>query len=142
MAKPMKMKVPIEIDSDLLVQFNRISAVLGISPARYIESYLKDLLASLGQDPALYVANELFFNSYPSRELAEAAAEKFEAYAIEQKLEGNGVASVISTEVVEYQSGFWRVKVNHLTHRGWRVVASDLWEDGDENEGEEWKGKS
>jgi hypothetical protein len=133
MAKPVKVKVPIEIDSDLLVQFNRISAVLGISPARYIETYLKDLLASLGQDPALYVANELFFNSYRSRELAEAAAEK---------LEGNGATSVISTEVVEYQDGFWRVKVNHLTHRGWRVVASDLWEDGDEDEGEEWKGKS
>jgi hypothetical protein len=136
------MKTPIEIDSDLLVHFNRISAILGISPAKYIETYLKDLSADLGHDPALHVANELFYQSYRSRELAEAAAEKLEAYAIEQKLEGNRTASVITTDIVEYQSGFWRVKVNHLTRLGWRVVASDLWEDGDEDEGEEWKGSA
>jgi hypothetical protein len=131
-------KTTVEIDSDLLVQFNRISAILGISPARYIESYLKDLPANLGQDPVLHVSNELFFESYRSRELAEAAAERLEAYAVEQQLEGSRVASVVSTEVVEYQTGFWRVKVNHLTRYGWRVVASDLWED-DEDEGEDWK---
>jgi hypothetical protein len=141
MAKPMKTKVPIEIDSDLLVQFNRISAILGISPAEYVESYLKDLPANLGLDPVLYVANELYFESYQSRELAEAAAARLEAYAVEQKLDGNNIASVITTEVIEYQAGFWRVKVNHLTRLGWRVIASDLWGD-DDDEGEEWKQQS
>jgi hypothetical protein len=136
------MKTTIEIDSDLLVTFNRISAVLGIPAAQYIESYLKDLPANLGQDPVLHVADELFYQSYRSQELAEAAAERFEAYAIEQQLEGNHAASVICTEVVLFQTGFWRVKVNHLTRLGWRVVASDLWEDGDENECEKWKGEA
>jgi hypothetical protein len=100
------MKITIDIDSSLLVQFNRVSAVLGVSPDRYIESYQKDLPANLGRDPVLFVANELFFQSYPFRELAQAAAEQLEAYAVEQKLEGNHAASVISTEVVEYQTGF------------------------------------
>jgi hypothetical protein len=66
------MQTSIEIDSDLLIQFNWISAILGISPARYIETYLKDLPpASLGQDPVLYVANELFCQSFrsPGRKL-------------------------------------------------------------------------
>jgi hypothetical protein len=64
---------------------------------------------------------------------------RLEAYAVEQRLEGNHAASVISTEVVEYQTGFWRVKVNHLTRLGWRVVASDLWGEDDEHQGEDWK---
>jgi hypothetical protein len=48
----------IEIDSELLFHFNRVAAVLGIAPAKYIESFLKELPANLGLDPVLFVANE------------------------------------------------------------------------------------
>jgi hypothetical protein len=135
------MKTTIEIDSDLLVQFNRISDILGISPAKYVESYLKALPADLGLDPVLHVANELFYESYRSPELAQAAAERLEAYAVEQKLEGNAAAGVISAEAVQYQTGFWRVKVSHLTWGSWHLIASDLWGE-DDDEGEEWKQQS
>ena len=49
--------------------------------------------------------NELFYESYPSRDLAQAAAERFETFAIEQKLECNTYVGTVSTSVEEYQRG-------------------------------------
>ena len=71
------------------------------------------------------IASELFYESYRSRKLAEAAAERFEAFEISEKLNGNPDASTVTTEVVEYQLGFWRVKVHLLTKTGWKLIAWD-----------------
>ena len=137
------MKLSLEVDVRLLKPYERVARILGVPVARYIESYLKALLDDLGLDPVQHVANELFYESYRSRRLAEAAAEKLEAFAIEQKLEGNAMASVITTEVVEYQQGFWRVKVHFLTKTGWKLVAADLLgeDDDEESESDWWKGR-
>src|ERR1700693_4427182 len=105
------MKLPIEVDVRLLKPYERVAGILGVPVARYVESYLKALLDDLGLDPVQHVANELFYESYRSRELAEAAAEKLEAYAISEKLEDNPAASIITTEVTEYRPDDWRVKV-------------------------------
>jgi hypothetical protein len=134
-------KTCLEVDPELLAPYIRVAEILGVPFRRYVETYLEPLLNDLSPDPVQHIAFEMSHQSYQSRELAEAAAGRLEAYAIEQKLEGNAAASVICTEVAEYQAGFWRVKVNHLTRFGWRVVAADLWED-DNDEGEEWKGEA
>jgi hypothetical protein len=123
------LKLHLEIDRDLLAPYNRVAGILGISPARYIQSYLVALLNDLGSDPALHIASELSYESYPSRQLAEAAAERLEADAITEKLNGNSVASSVTTDVVEHQRGLWRVKVHILTKTGWNLIAWDLWDE-------------
>jgi hypothetical protein len=125
------LKLHLEIDRDLLAPNNQGTGIPDISPERYIESYLVALLNDLAGDPVLHVANELFYQSYPSRELAEEAAEGFEADAISEKLNGNSDASTVATEVVEYQRGFWRVKIHLLTKTGWKLIAWDLWDEED-----------
>jgi hypothetical protein len=131
------LKLHLEIDRELLAPYDRVAGILGISPSRYIQSYLAALLKDLGSDPVLHIASELSFESYPSRKLAEAAAEKLEADAISEKLNGNSDASTVATEVVEYQRGFWRVKVHLLTKTGWKMIAWDLWDEDDSADG--WK---
>jgi hypothetical protein len=131
------LKLHLEIDRELLAPYNQVAGILGISTARYIESYLGALVHDLSPDPVQHIANELFYESYRSRELAEAAAERFEAFAIEEKLKGNSAAGTITTEVTEYQPGFWRVKVHYLTKTGWKLIAWDLWDEDDRADG--WK---
>jgi hypothetical protein len=81
---PMKtdLKIPFEIDRLLLVQYDLVAKILGIPVRRYVESYLQALINDLSPDPVEHIANEIFYESYRSRELAEAAAERLEAYAI------------------------------------------------------------
>jgi hypothetical protein len=141
----MPMKTPIKIERQLLVHYRQVARILGIPTARYVETYLKILLTDLSLGPLEHIANELFYKSYDSREQAEAAAERFEAFAVEQRLAGNGDAGTITTEVVEHLPDDWRVKAYYLYKAGWRVIASDLWgededdEDKRDREGEEWK---
>jgi hypothetical protein len=134
--------IPIDVDRLLLVQYNTVAKILGVPVSRYLESYLRILSDELASNPLEWIANELFHNRHASREAAEAAAERFEAYAIEEKLAGNAAASTISASVAEYLPGDWRVKVHHLTRRGWRLIASDLWEEeDDQDESDWWKGQ-
>jgi hypothetical protein len=134
------LKTPLEIDRELLAAYDRVAGILGIPTSRYIESYLKALLNDLGSDPVQHIASELFYKSYRSRELAEAAAERFEAFAISEKLEGNTAASTVTTEVVEYRPDDWRVKVYNLFKGRWRLIASDPWgEDDEEDATDAWK---
>jgi len=134
------LKTPLEVDRDLLAAYDRVAGILGILTARYVESYLKALLSDLGSDPIQHIANELFYESYWSRELAEAAAERLEAYAIGEKLEDNPAASIITTEVTEYRPNDWRVKVYNLIKGRWRLIASDLWgEDEEDDAADSWK---
>jgi hypothetical protein len=131
------LKLHLEVDRELLAAYDRVAGILGIPTSRYVESYLKALLSDLGSDPVQHIANELSYESYRSRKLAEAAAERFEAFAISEKLQGNTAASTVTTEVVEYQRGFWRVKVHCLTKAGWRLIAWDLWDEDDR--ADSWK---
>jgi hypothetical protein len=135
-------RLPLEVDQELLTTYNRIAVILGVPVSRYIESYVRVLLDDLGPDPVQHIAEELFHESYRSRVLAEAAAERLEAFAIEEKLRGNALASTVTTELVEYQRGYWRVKVHYLTKAGWKLVAADLWgeDDEEENESDWWRG--
>jgi hypothetical protein len=128
------MKTSLKISGDILGQYGRVAGILGIPLQRYVERYLKILTDELEADPLEWIANEFFHTPYRSRKLAEAAAEKFEGYAIDENLAGNADGT-ISTSVTEYAPGDWRVKVHYLSKHGWRLIASDLWED----EGEEWK---
>ena len=125
------LKLHLEIDRELLAPTNQGAGIPDISPERYIESYLVALLNDLAGDPVLHIANELFYQSYPSQELAEAAAERFEADAISKKLDGNSTASTATTEVVQYRRASWRVKVHLLTKTGWKLMAWDLWDEDD-----------
>ena len=125
------LKLHLEIDRDLLAPTNQGAGIPDISPERYIESYLVALLNDLAGDPVLHIANELFYQSYPSRELAEEAAEAFEADAISEKLNGDSAPSTVTTEVVQYRRGSWRVKVHLLTKTGWKLIAWDLWDEED-----------
>jgi hypothetical protein len=136
--------IPIEVDRQLLVKYTLVARILGIPLLRYVESYLQTLLTDLTPDPVQHIANELFYESYRSRDLAEAAAERFETFAIEQKLEGNARVGTVSTSVEEYQKGCWRVKVHYLTAAGWNLIASDLWgeDDQDEDGANWWKGQA
>jgi hypothetical protein len=126
------LKLHLEIDQELLAPCNQVAGIPGISSVSdYIERYLVALLNDLAGEPVLHIFNDLFYQSYPSRELAEAAAEGFEADAISKKLDGNSSASTVTTEVVQYRRGFWRVKVHLLTKTGWKLIAWDLWDEED-----------
>jgi hypothetical protein len=127
-------KIPLRVDPSLLSNYAQVATILGVPLQQYVESYLRILTDELEANPLEWIANEFFHTPYRSRKLAEAAAEKFEAYAIDENLTGNAEGT-ISTSVTEYAPGDWRVKVHYLSQHGWRLVASDLWED----EGEEWK---
>jgi hypothetical protein len=48
-----------------------------------------------------------------------------------EKLNGDSTASTVTTEVVQYRRGFWRVKVHLLTKTGWKLIAWDLWDEDD-----------
>jgi hypothetical protein len=64
----------------------------------------------------------------PKRECALAAAERFEAFAIEEKLKGSPHIGMVATKVIEHD-GHWAVKPDYLsTSKGnkWRTIASDL----------------
>jgi hypothetical protein len=137
------LKLHLEIDRELLAAYDRVAGILGILTSRYVESYLKALLSDLGSDPVQHIANELFCESYRSRKLAEAAAERFEAFAISEKLQGNTAASTVTTEVTEYRPDDWRVKVYNLFKGRWKLIASTLWEEDDEDDAaDSWKGDS
>jgi hypothetical protein len=41
------LKLHLEIDRDLLAPYNRVAGILGISPSRYIQSYLAALVKDL-----------------------------------------------------------------------------------------------
>jgi hypothetical protein len=123
------LKLHLEIDRELLAPYNQVAGIPDISPSRYIERYLVALLKDLAGDPVLHIANDLFYQSYPSRELAEEAAEGFQAAATSKKLDGESAGGAVTTEVVQYRRGFWRVKVHLLTKTGWKLMAWDLWDE-------------
>jgi hypothetical protein len=127
----------IRIKSQLLKPYRQVAKILGIPTASYLENYLAGTLSSDVGD----IAEEFCSVSYPSQKNAEAAAERFEAYAIEEKL-GNPDISTFTTNVVERSPGNWSVKVSYLFRGRWKLITTDLWdEDGDDDrdESESWK---
>jgi hypothetical protein len=44
------LKIPLEVDRELLLTYNKVARVLGVPMARYVESYLEALLNNLGSD--------------------------------------------------------------------------------------------
>jgi hypothetical protein len=75
------------------------------------------------------IGEEFRWTCYPKRECALAAAERFEAFAIEEKLKGSPHIGMVATKVLEHE-GHSAVKPDCLsTSKGskWRTIASDLW---------------
>lgn len=132
--------LPLEVDRELLEPYDRVARLLGVPFRGYVENYLRILASELETHPLQYIANEYVHTRYASRELAQAAAERFETYAIEEKLGGNSEVDTISASVAEYRPGDWRVKVYYLSQHGWKLIAADLWgEDDEDDAADSWK---
>ena len=131
----------LKIRSQLLKPYRQVAKILGIPVASYLERYLQTLSSDLFGEPLQHIANEFWCTSYPTRSLAFAAAERFEAYAIEEKLKSNPDVGTIATSVVERSPGDWSVKASYLFKGGWKLIASDLWgdDDDDQDESDRWK---
>ncbi len=94
----------VTVNCHLLKPYRQAAKILGIPVRQLVEEYLK-------------------------RECALAAAERFEAFAIEEKLKGSPHIGMVATKVLEHE-GHWVVKPDYLsTSKGskWRTIASDLW---------------
>jgi hypothetical protein len=72
----------INVRSQLLKPYRQVAKILGIPVASYLETHLQPFLDNLEENSLSYIAEEFCCRSYPSRKSAEAAAERFEAYAI------------------------------------------------------------
>jgi hypothetical protein len=113
-------KTTIEIDSQVLEPWLDIAGILGIRLSELMEPYLSDWgdclrdLREIGE-----VISDRF---YETRAAAEAVAQRFEAFAIERKLSGEGDVGTVAAEVVPRNGGGWTVKAYHLspTGKGWK----------------------
>jgi hypothetical protein len=61
------------------------------------------------------IGEEFRWTCYPKRECALAAAERFEAFAIEEKLKGSPDIGMVATKVLEHE-GHWAVKARLSVH--------------------------
>lgn len=138
----------VNVRSQLLKPYRQVAKILGVPVASYLETHLQPFLDNLEENSLSYIAEEFCCRSYPSRKSAEAAAERFEAYAIEEKLKGSPNIGTIATSVVECSPGDWSVKVDYLLKAGkggWKSITTDLpWDEADErdddqDESDQWK---
>ena len=114
----------VAVNSHLLKPYRQATKILGIPVRQLVEEYLSPFKGEPEQ-----IGEEFPWTCYPKRECALAAAERFEAFAIEEKLKGSPDIGMVATEVLEHE-GYWAVKPDYLTTSEgstWRTIASDLW---------------
>jgi hypothetical protein len=114
----------VTVNSHLLKPYRQAAKILDIPVRQLVEEYLSPFKGEPEQ-----IGEEFRWTCYPKRECALAAAERFEAFAIEEKLKGSPDIGMVATTVLEHE-GHWAVKPDYLsTSKGskWRTIASDLW---------------
>jgi hypothetical protein len=114
----------VAVNSQLLKPYRQATKILGIPVGQLVEEFLNPFKGEPEQ-----IGEEFRWISYPMHECALAAAERFEAFAIEEKPKSNPDIGMVATEVLE-REGHWAVKPDYLsTSEGstWRTIASDLW---------------
>ena len=114
----------VTVNSHLLKPYRQAAKILGIPVRQLVEEYLSPFKGEPEQ-----IGEEFRWTCYPKRECALAAAERFEAFAIEEKLKGSPHIGMVATKVLEHE-GHSAVKPDYLsTSKGskWRTIASDLW---------------
>ena len=114
----------VTVNCHLLKPYRQAAKILGIRVTQLVEEYLSPFKGEPEQ-----IGEEFRWTCYPKRECALAAAERFEAFAIEEKLKGSPHIGMVATKVLEHE-GHWVVKPDYLsTSKGskWRTIASDLW---------------
>ena len=116
-------KTTIKIDSQILEPWRDIAGILGIPLSDLIEWFLD------GQNEQLRCLSEMgeVISDWPlkTRERAQAAADRFEAFAIERKLSGDRDVGTVAAEVVPDGEG-WTVKAHYLSPAGKRWNASSV----------------
>jgi hypothetical protein len=117
-------KSTIAISSQLLKPYFRAAKILGIPVTRLVEEFLSAFTGEPEQ-----IGEEFRWISYATRERALAAAERFDAFAINEKLRGNPDVGMVAAKVLQHD-GHWKVIPDYLSPADgstWRRVASDLW---------------
>jgi hypothetical protein len=95
------------VNSHLLKPYRQAAKILGIPVRQLVEEYLSPLKGEPEQ-----IGEEFRWTYYPKRECALAAAERFEAFAIEEKLKGSPHIGMVATKVLEHE-GHWAVKPDY-----------------------------
>jgi hypothetical protein len=99
----------IAINSRLLKPYRRAAKLLGVPVEYLVEEFLS---AFTGEPDQL--GEELRWISYATRERALAAAERFETFAVEQKLRGNSDIGMVAAKVLQHD-GHWKVIPDYLS---------------------------
>ena len=115
----------VTVNSHLLKPYRQAAKILGIPVRQLVEEYLSPFKGEPEQ------IGEVFrWTCYPKRECALAAAERFEAFAIEEKLKRQpSTSGMVATKVLEHE-GHWAVKARlsvHVERKQVETIASDLW---------------
>jgi hypothetical protein len=116
----------IAINSRLLKPYRQAANILGVPIEQLVEEFLSAFTGEPDQ-----IGEEFRWISYATRKRALAAAERFEAFTVEEKLTGNLGVGMVATEIIE-RDGRWQVSTNYLSPSegsAWRTIASDLWQE-------------
>src|SRR5258708_6328539 len=93
-------KETLRIDSHVLQPWREIAGILGMTVSGYVGRHLDGYRNQIQAEGLVFFAEEAEAYSYETRELAQSVADRFEAFAIEAKLEGRPNIGTISTAVV------------------------------------------
>ena len=93
-------KTTIKIDSQVLEPWRDIAGILGMT----LSDFLEETSAQLGDDlrDLSQIGEEISDWPYETREEAQAVADRFEAFAVEQKLSGDSDVGTVAAEVVSH----------------------------------------
>jgi len=120
---PMSNKLRVSLSEPIAAEVIRISAILGLSPdktAQYLIKCCLKLYYDTGGDTMglIGLAEGIYF---PTREQAQAVAERLEAEAALNHLEDPEQEKLISVEVLEKGDG-WKFKIDHLCGGTWKDI--------------------
>jgi hypothetical protein len=119
----MSNKLRVTLSEPIAAEVGRISAILGLSPdktAQYLIKCCLELYYDTGGDTMSLIglAEGIYF---PTREQAQAVAERLEGEAALNHLEDPEQEKLISVEVLEKGDG-WIFKIDHLCGGQWKDI--------------------
>jgi hypothetical protein len=127
----------LRIDGATLEPWRAGAAVLGCSLSEYVERVLVEMGAPL--DAACYLENAIRDRLYLTRAEAEKAAERYELWSVNLRLQGHDLP-VLAANAVHRGHERWGIDVDLLSDSGWMSTREEdgvSW--GDDGAGEEWK---
>jgi hypothetical protein len=116
-------KTQLAIDSQALEPWQKIADVLGLSLEHYVEQFMRD--CGRENEHFLIIDEAVQTTPYPTREAAQAVAQRYELYMVSRRLEGQK-SFITVAEPVQAENGSWGIETDYLGEHGWMSKQEEL----------------